>query len=90
MIIPLSRLRIEIDSMPEEIDAAARRITQMQIEEQALMKESDEASRERLETLRGEIAAAQDSLDTRKAEWQNEKDIIENVQNLKAELDMAS
>ncbi|MDO5117685.1 MAG: ATP-dependent chaperone ClpB [Eggerthellaceae bacterium] len=84
-----SRLRIEIDSMPEEIDAAARRITQMQIEEQALMKESDEASRERLEVLRGEIAAAQDALDTRKAEWQNEKDIIENVQNLKAELDMA-
>ncbi|MBE6463847.1 MAG: ATP-dependent chaperone ClpB [Eggerthellaceae bacterium] len=83
-----SRLRIEIDSMPEEIDAAVRRITQMQIEEQALMKESDEASRERLEVLRGEIAAAQDALDMRKAEWQNEKDIIENVQNLKAELDM--
>ena len=47
-----SRLRIEIDSMPEEVDAAERKLTQMQIEEQALMKESDEASQERLEALR--------------------------------------
>ena len=82
-----SRLRIEIDSMPEEVDAAARKLTQMQIEEQALMKETDEASKERLELLRREIAAAQESLDARKAEWQNEKDAIVNVQNLKAELD---
>jgi len=84
-----SRLRIEIDSMPEEVDAAARKLTQMQIEEQALMKESDPASMERLENLRRDIASAQESLDARKAEWQNEKDIISNVQNLKAELDSA-
>ena len=51
-----SRLRIEIDSMPEEVDAAERKLTQMQIEEQALMKENDEASQERLEALRREIA----------------------------------
>ena len=62
-----SRLRIEIDSMPEEVDAAERHLTQMQIEEQALMKESD----------------------AQKAAWQNEKDVIVGVQNLKAELDAA-
>ena len=84
-----SRLRIEIDSMPEEVDAAVRKLTQMQIEEQALMKESDEASKERLEALRRDIAAAQEQLDARKAEWQNEKDAIVDVQNLKAELDAA-
>ncbi|NHM13861.1 ATP-dependent Clp protease ATP-binding subunit [Xiamenia xianingshaonis] len=84
-----SRLRIEIDSMPEEVDAAERKLTQMQIEEQALMKESDDVSRERLEVLRKEIAAAKESLDRRKAEWRNEKDVIENVQNLKVELESA-
>ncbi|HIY83895.1 ATP-dependent Clp protease ATP-binding subunit [Rubneribacter sp.] len=84
-----SRLRIEIDSMPEEVDAAERKLTQMQIEEQALMKESDEASQERLEALRRDIAAAREALDKQKAEWQNEKDAIENVQNLKSELEGA-
>lgn len=84
-----SRLRIEIDSMPEEVDAAERKLTQMQIEEQALMKESDEASKERLEALRKDIAAAKESLDKRKAEWRNEKDVIENVQTLKAQLEEA-
>ncbi len=84
-----SRLRIEIDSMPEDIDLASRRLTQMQIEEQALMKESDAASAERLETLRKEIALAKESLDVRKASWQNEKDVIENVSTLKAQLEAA-
>ena len=84
-----SRLRIEIDSMPEEVDAAERKITQMQIEEQALMKESDDASKQRLDKLRGEIATAKDKLNSQKAEWQNEKDIIVNVQNIKTELDQA-
>ena len=84
-----SRLRIEIDSMPEEVDLAERKLTQMQIEEQALMKESDEPSKERLEALRKEISAARDALDLQKAQWQNEKDVIVNVQNLKAEIDAA-
>ena len=84
-----SRLRIEIDSMPEEVDLAERKLTQMQIEEQALMKETDDVSRERLEHLRKEIADAQDALSKRKAEWQNEKDVIENVQTLKADLEAA-
>ncbi len=84
-----SRLRIEIDSMPEEVDLAERKLTQMQIEEQALMKETDEASKERLENLRREIATAKEQLDARKAEWKNEKDVIENVASIKANLESA-
>jgi len=84
-----SRLRIEIDSMPEEVDLASRKLTQMQIEEQALMKEDDAASKERLEVLQREIASAQEDLDKRKAEWKNEKDIIVQVQQLKSDLESA-
>ncbi len=84
-----SRLRIEIDSMPQEIDAAQRKYTQMQIEEQALMKESDPASAERLDELRRQMATAKEWLDARKAEWRNEKDVIESVQRLKADIDAA-
>lgn len=84
-----SRLRIEIDSMPEEVDLAERKLTQMQIEEQALMKETDEPSKERLEALRKEISQAREELDRQKAEWKNEKDVIVDVQSLKAEIDSA-
>ena len=84
-----SRLRIEIDSMPEEVDAAERKLTQMQIEEQALMKESDDASRERLEALRQEMADVQERLDVQKAGWLNQKNAIDRVQELKGELDEA-
>jgi ATP-dependent Clp protease ATP-binding subunit ClpB len=84
-----SRLRIEIDSMPEEVDMTERKLTQMQIEEQALLKETDDASKERLENLRHEIATTQELLDKQKAEWKNEKDVIEHVQNLKKDLDAA-
>ena len=54
----------------------------MQIEEQALMKENDPASAERLEELRKQMATSKEWLDARKAEWRNEKDVIEKVQNL--------
>ena len=84
-----SRLRIEIDSMPEEIDTVSRQLIQMQIEEQALLKESDAASQERLEALRKDMAEVQVKLDGMKAEWANEKDIIDRVQTLKTELDQA-
>ena len=84
-----SRLRIEIDSMPQEIDEAQRKYTQMQIEEQALMKEDDPASKERLEELRRQMATSKEWLDARKAEWRNEKDVIESVQRLKADIDAA-
>jgi len=84
-----SRLRIEIDSMPEEIDIIERDLIQMQIEEQALLKESDDASAARLEALRQDMASVQQQLDGVKAVWANEKDAITLVQQLKADLDQA-
>jgi ATP-dependent Clp protease ATP-binding subunit ClpB len=84
-----SRLRIEIDSMPVEIDTVERQLTQLQIEEQALMKESDAASVERLEALRAEMASLAEKLSGLKATWGNEKEVIGSVQRLKAELDEA-
>ncbi|OUO45843.1 ATP-dependent chaperone ClpB [Olsenella sp. An285] len=84
-----SRLRMELDSMPADIDAVDRQLTQMQIEEQALMKEEDEASKERLETLRGEIATTREKLDGMKANWENEKGAIDRVQDLKSRIEDA-
>jgi ATP-dependent Clp protease ATP-binding subunit ClpB len=84
-----SRLRIEIDSMPVEIDTIARHLTQLQIEEMALTKETDAASKERLDVLRAEMAQVNEKLAGLKAAWQNEKDVITTVQELKAELDEA-
>ncbi|MDR2492096.1 MAG: AAA family ATPase, partial [Coriobacteriales bacterium] len=84
-----SRLRIEIDSMPEEVDLVDRQLVQMQIEEQALLKETDKASAERLEALRKEMARTREQLDGMKAAWANEKDAIVNVQQLKSEIEQA-
>ena len=84
-----SRLRMELDSMPVEIDATTRQLTQLQIEEQALMKETDDASKERLETLRQEIAEVQEKLNVQKAGWLNQKNAIDHVQELKGQLDEA-
>lgn len=82
-----SRLRMELDSMPADIDAVDRQLTQMQIEEQALIKEEDAASRDRLVTLRKEIATTREKLDGMKADWQNEKGAIDRVQDLKAKIE---
>ena len=82
-----SRLRMELDSMPAEIDAVDRQLTQMQIEEQALMREEDEASKERLESLRADIAVTREKLDGMKADWENEKSAIDRVQSLKAQIE---
>ncbi|WP_417801654.1 ATP-dependent chaperone ClpB [Thermophilibacter provencensis] len=84
-----SRLRMELDSMPADIDAVDRQLTQMQIEKQALMKEEDAASKERLETLRGEIATTREKLDGMKAKWENEKGAIDRVQDLKSKIEDA-
>ncbi len=84
-----SRLRMQLDSMPADIDAQERSLTQMQIEEQALMKEDDDASRERLEVLQKEIAEVRSKLDGMKATWQNEKEAIDRVQELKNKIDEA-
>ncbi len=84
-----SRLSIELDSKPEDIDLAERELIRMQIEEQALVKEEDDLSRERLEELRRQIADAQEQLDHKKAAWQNEKDAVGKVQQLKVDIDQA-
>ncbi len=83
-----SRLRMELDSMPVEIDATTRQLTQLQIEEQALMKETDDASKERLEDLRQRSPPKK--LNVQKAGWLNQKNAIDHVQELKGQLDEAS
>jgi len=80
-----SKLRIEIDSMPAEIDEIQRRITQAEIERQALKKESDPASKERLENLDAELAGMNDFLMEMKGHWQNEKDLIQTIRTIKEE-----
>ena len=74
-----SRLRIEIDSMPIEIDEVERRIVQLEIERQALKKESDKASKERLAKVEREIADLQEQSAGMKAHWQQEKEAIEQI-----------
>jgi ATP-dependent Clp protease ATP-binding subunit ClpB len=82
-----SRLRIEIDSLPQEIDEVERRITQLEIERQALGKESDAASRERLERVEQEIAGLRERTSGMKAQWQAEKQAISGLRELKERLD---
>ncbi len=80
-----SKLRIEIDSMPTEIDDIQRRITQAEIEREALKKESDSASRERLAKLEGELSNLKDELHEMKGHWLNEKELIQNIRAIKGE-----
>jgi ATP-dependent Clp protease ATP-binding subunit ClpB len=80
-----SRLRIAIDSMPQEIDEVQRRITQLEIERVSLRKEKDKASKERLERLEEELTALKEEIDEKKTRWQNEKAAIEKIQHLKGE-----
>ncbi|MEN8690255.1 MAG: ATP-dependent chaperone ClpB [Desulfobacterales bacterium] len=80
-----SKLRIEIDSMPTEIDDIQRRITQAEIEREALKKESDPASRERLSKLEGELSNLKDELHEMKGHWLNEKELIQNIRAIKGE-----
>ncbi|MGD9071556.1 MAG: ATP-dependent chaperone ClpB, partial [Desulfobacterales bacterium] len=80
-----SKLRIEIDSMPTEIDDIQRRITQTEIEREALKKESDPASRQRLVKLEGELSNLKDELHEMKGHWLNEKELIQNIRAIKGE-----
>jgi ATP-dependent Clp protease ATP-binding subunit ClpB len=82
-----SRLRIEIDSLPQEIDEVERRVTQLEIERQALQKESDAVSRERLERVEAELAELRERGSGMKAQWQSEKDAIANIRGMKERLD---
>ncbi|WP_309109853.1 ATP-dependent chaperone ClpB [Saccharothrix sp.] len=82
-----SRLRMEIDSRPVEIDEVERAVRRLEIEEMALAKESDPASMERLAALRAELAEKRETLAALTARWQNEKTSIEKVRDLKEQLE---
>ncbi|AWH96583.1 ATP-dependent chaperone ClpB [Dietzia psychralcaliphila] len=82
-----SRLKMEIDSRPEEIDAAERIVRRLEIEEVALQKETDAASKDRLVALQAELADSKEKLAELTARWQNEKTAIQGVQKVKEELD---
>jgi len=82
-----SRLRIEIDSMPAEIDEVERKIIQAEIEREALRKETDDASKERLKKLEKEIGAMLEKSREMKAHWQNEKEAIQTIRKAKEELE---
>jgi ATP-dependent Clp protease ATP-binding subunit ClpB len=84
-----SRLRIEIDSMPVEIDEVDRRIRQLEIENAALQKEADAASQERLERLERDLADLQEQSGSMKAHWQQEKERIDAIRSLKSEIEEA-
>jgi ATP-dependent Clp protease ATP-binding subunit ClpB len=82
-----SKLRIEIDSMPTEIDVVERRIRQLEIERVALAKETDVASQERLATLDEDLANQRERITAMKAHWQSEKDAIDRIRALKEQLE---
>ncbi|MEM9349620.1 MAG: ATP-dependent chaperone ClpB [Pseudomonadota bacterium] len=84
-----SRLRMQVDSKPEELDALDRQILQLQIEAEALKKEDDAASKDRLESLELELSNLQDQSAEMTAKWQAERDRMAGAQQLKEELDRA-
>ncbi len=84
-----SRLRIEIDSMPTEIDEAERRRRQLEIERAAVARETDPASRARLEAIEKELAELQEKLDDMIAHWQNEKEAISAIRSIKERIEEA-
>jgi ATP-dependent Clp protease ATP-binding subunit ClpB len=80
-------LRMQIDSLPEEIDEIERRIMQLEIERQALLKEKDSHSKERRQQIEKELAKLKEDSSARKARWQAEKDAIGNIRKLKAQIE---
>jgi ATP-dependent Clp protease ATP-binding subunit ClpB len=84
-----SRLRMQVDSKPEELDELDRRIIQLKIEREALKKESDKASKDRLEKLQAELAELEEKSGALTGRWNEEKKSLQSVQKLKEELDKA-
>ena len=80
-------VKTELDSMPAELDEMNHRITQLQIEEVSLKKETDELSKQRLDALEKEMAELRDTFNSKKAQWENEKNAINKVQSLRAEVE---
>ncbi|HKQ97479.1 MAG TPA: ATP-dependent chaperone ClpB [Candidatus Polarisedimenticolia bacterium] len=84
-----SRLRITIDSLPQELDTLERRALQLQIEQKALEKETDAGSRKRLEEIGRELGGLRDAIDARRAQWQAEKAAIQELRGIKENLEQA-
>ena len=84
-----SKLRIEIDSMPTEIDEVERKKIKLEIEREALKKEKDQASKERLAKLESELADIQESLNSMKDHWSREKESIQKIRDVKAQIEEA-
>ena len=82
-----AQIRTEMDSMPTELDEVSRKIIQMEIEEAALKKEEDELSKGRLAELQKELAEARDKFNAMKAQWENEKNAIGKVQQLREQIE---
>lgn len=82
-----SRLRIEIDSMPAEIDVVQRKIIQLEIEKQALKKEKDKPSAERLKKIEGELDSLKKDLELKRKQWEKEKSVILKIQEIKAKIE---
>ena len=82
-----AQIRTEMDSMPTELDAVSRKIIQMEIEEAALKKEEDELSRGRLSELQKELAETRDHFNTMKAQWDNEKNALTRLQQLREQIE---
>jgi ATP-dependent Clp protease ATP-binding subunit ClpB len=82
-----SRIRIEIDSMPEEIDELERRIIQLEIEKQALKKEKDKSAKAKLDKLNKELSEWKEKRDVLKVRWQKEKELIDRMNALKEQMD---
>ena len=80
-------VKTELDSMPAELDEMNHRITQLQIEEASLKKETDELSKQRLSALEKEMAELRDSFNSKKAQWENEKNAVNKVQSLRADVE---
>ncbi len=82
-----SRLRIEIDSMPAEIDAIQRKVTQLEIEKEALKKEKDRASKDRLEKIEKELSGLKSEKEEMTAHWEREKDAISRIREIKERME---
>lgn len=82
-----SKIRTEIDSMPEELDQISRKIMQLEIEKQALGKEDDNASKKRMQALEEELAQLKSDSDSMRAQWENEKKVITRVKEIKQEIE---
>lgn len=82
-------IRVEMNSMPTELDQVTRRLMQLEIEEAALKKESDDASKKRLESLQAELADLREETNAMKLQWETEKEEVNVVSNKRAEIDQA-